>query len=156
MTCRICGHETKSTTQDYRYRESGLNNIILKDIEVRTCPKCKTQYPVIVNLDDLLTTIAGGLIAKPFPLNGPEIRFLRHYLGLDLQGFAKLLGADHTTISKWENNKRKPGPQSDRLIRVVAHGKDARLRDKIDSVVEHLKSIAAKPKAVTATVDQQR
>jgi len=107
-------------------------------------------------LDDLLTTIAGGLIAKPFPLNGPEIRFLRHYLGLDLQGFAKLLGTDHTTISKWENNKRKPGPQSDRLIRVVTYQKDERLRKTTNWVVDYLMSIAAKPKAVTATVDPQR
>ncbi len=61
---------------------------------------------------------------------GAEIRFLRKHIGLSAKKFADLIGADATTLSKYENAKREVSISKDRLIRTVtvalADGLEAR------------------------------
>ncbi len=55
--------------------------------------------------------------------------------------FARLLDVDKTTLSKWENNDDLIGPQSDRLIRVLAVGLDEGLKKKIEEVIREFEHI---------------
>jgi len=110
-----CGASQVSSRRDYKFIESGLDNIILKNIEVLECPQCKTVSPRIPRHNSLLRTIALALIAKPYPLSGPEIKYLRKFLAMTQEEFAKYVSADTAVISRWENDVQPVGPQSDRL-----------------------------------------
>src|SRR5260370_42646785 len=46
MKCE-CGTEMKSRKENYRYTESGLDNVILLGVEVRRCPSCGLSEVVL-------------------------------------------------------------------------------------------------------------
>jgi transcriptional regulator with XRE-family HTH domain len=52
-------------------------------------------------------------------LTGPEIRFLRKFLGLSGVDFARRMGVAPEVVSKWEHDKDPIGGQSDRLLRMM-------------------------------------
>jgi putative zinc finger/helix-turn-helix YgiT family protein len=118
--CRACGAGARLVRKDYRFLESGLDNVILKDLEVVVCPKCKSEAPRIPQHDDLMRTIAVALIDKPSELTGPEVRFLRKYLGAGSEQFARTLGIDRSHLSRVENGALEVSRQTDRLVRTVA------------------------------------
>ena len=122
--CRQCGKaEMASRTETYRYRESGLPNVVIEGVEVRRCPACGHHELVLPRVTELHRTIALAVIHKPARLSGPEVRFLRKYLGWSGVDFAEHAGVDPSTVSNWENDKNAIGPSSDRLLRLmVAHG----------------------------------
>ena len=62
--CNECGGPVEREKKDYRFVESGLDNVVLRNIEVDICPKCGDS-PRIHRINDVLLTIAAGLIAKP-------------------------------------------------------------------------------------------
>lgn len=118
--CNICGGPTKvRTRQRYHYKECGLDNVYLENIELRVCEACRVEMPRIRRILDLHTTIARAVALKPSLLNGAEIRFLRKHLGLKAREWAALLRIDHTTLSRWENGDQQIGPQSETLIRLL-------------------------------------
>lgn len=49
-------------------------------------------------------------------------RKARQVTGLTQREFAKLIGANHITVSKWENGARKPSRVALRLLDLVAGG----------------------------------
>lgn len=50
-----------------------------------------------------------ALLLKPTFLTGAELKFLRKYLDLTQEEFAKLIGAKgHSNIAGWENKGQKP------------------------------------------------
>jgi putative zinc finger/helix-turn-helix YgiT family protein len=118
--CRECGADARVVRKDYRFLESGLDNVILKDIEVRVCGKCKSEAPRIPDHDDLMETIAVALIDKPSELTGPEIRFLRKHLDAGSEQFARMLGVDRSHLSRIENGALAVSRQTDRLVRTLA------------------------------------
>jgi putative zinc finger/helix-turn-helix YgiT family protein len=128
--CPECGGNAKVVRKDYRFRESGLNNVFLKDIEVVACTKCRNESPRIPNHDDLMRTIAVALIDKPSELAGDEVRFLRKYLGEGGAAFAQLLGINRSHLSRVENGAMAISRQTDRLVRTVALVSDPSLLDK--------------------------
>jgi transcriptional regulator with XRE-family HTH domain len=77
-----------------------------------------------------MAALAWHIATRPFLLSGEEVRFLRKYLRMSATDFAKLIGADRSTLSNWENNKKPIGSQSERLIRsvVLALGDGLKLR----------------------------
>jgi DNA-binding transcriptional regulator YiaG len=89
--------------KDYWFKESGLNNIQLKDIEVVVCAECNSEAPRIANHDDLMRTIAVALIDKQSGLGRDEVRFLRKYLCKGSAAFAQILGIDRSHLSRVEN-----------------------------------------------------
>ena len=60
-------------------------------------------------------------------LTGAEVRFLRKAgLGLSQIDFARTVGVDPATVSRWENDKEPVGTPADRAIRLMAaHGHPA-------------------------------
>ena len=122
--CRTCGKaELTAGKETYLYTESGLPNVVLVGIEVRRCPSCGHHELVLPRVTELHRTIAHAVIRKRARLSGPEVRYLRKYLGWSGVDFARHVGVDPSTVSNWENDKEPIGAVSDRLLRLmVAHG----------------------------------
>ena len=131
--CECCKATFVRTRKDYRFVESGLDNIILKNIEVEECPGCGAVQPIIYRHNNVMRTIALALIAKPYPLSGAEIKWLRKFLGMTQEEFAKFIPADTAVLSRWENDAQPVGSQSDRLIRLIALGLGEGLKEKAAS-----------------------
>jgi YgiT-type zinc finger domain-containing protein len=117
--CSQCGRDATKKRGNYWFRESGLNNVLLKDIELFQCEYCRCEDPVIPRMNELMRVIAMALAEKPYALVGEEVRFLRKYLGMSQDTFSSVLGCDKTVLSKWERNQQAIGAKSDRLIRAV-------------------------------------
>lgn len=133
--CSNCSEPVDIVHGNYRFKESGLSNVLLLGIEIMKCSHCGNEDPIIPAMNDLFRTIALALTAKPYGLAGEEVRFLRKYMGMTGDKFSRLLHVDRTTLSKWENNDDPVGPQSDLAIRMLALSEDAGLRKKIQEVI---------------------
>lgn len=159
QVCRECGGNARIVREDYRFTESGLDNVFLRGIEVVVCAKCKSESPRIPNHDDLMRTIAVALIDKPFELGGDEVRFLRKYLGEGSISFARMLGIDRSHLSRVENGAMAISKQTDRLVRTVALVRDPSLLDKLkwlgsyEAVLERLSKIEPEANAVSVQLD---
>src|SRR5437764_3334525 len=103
LDCLECGGALRVTRKDYQFDESGLDNVILKNLEVLVCDRCKTETPRLPRLNDLMRTIALAIIAKPYGLEGQDVRFLRKFLGLTSEAFAAILTVDKSHLSRVEN-----------------------------------------------------
>jgi DNA-binding transcriptional regulator YiaG len=142
MKCSNCSQPAEIAHGNYRFKESGLNNVILCGIELVKCKHCGNEDPIIPALDDLFRTIVLALVTKPYGLAGEEVRFLRKYMGLTGDGFSRLLHIDKTTVSKWENNDDPVGTQSDLAIRMIVMSQDEALRTKAKAIIrEHFEKI---------------
>lgn len=135
--CTNCGSSAPVVRGNCKFDEIGIP-LILQHIDMVKCPNCKNVDPIIPDLDGLMDTVAVGVISSPYLLNSKEIRFLRKYLGKSQGDFAGLLRVDATTISKWENAQTQPGPQSDRLIRLVVMFTSERLEEPREKWAEFL------------------
>jgi DNA-binding transcriptional regulator YiaG len=148
MMCSSCGSRgTRVTRGVYRFAESGLKNVRLAGIELIRCRRCGNVDPILPKLTEIMKVLALAVIGKPGQLAGEEARFLRKFLNKPADEFAKLLGVDATTLSRWENNHQPIGPQSDRLIRCVALAlADSRLglkqRQRIDEIFRKIDTAA--------------
>jgi putative zinc finger/helix-turn-helix YgiT family protein len=127
MKCDVCHKNAIKTTtqQTYRYKECGLDNVYLLNIEVRVCSGCDSKVPRLKRMPELHATIARAVAMQPCPLRGQDIRFLRKQLGYSAKEWATVLRTDASTLSRWENDQQEIGTQSDSLIRLLYF----RLRD---------------------------
>ena len=109
------------TEQRFRYTACGLDNIYLLDgfrVEVQG-PHGPVAH--IDNLEGLHRAIGEDLVRQRRSLNGKELRYLRHELGLSQSNLADWLGESEQTVARREKAKRrpaKPTPQ-ERLIRFL-------------------------------------
>ena len=117
--CRACAGEMQLLRQDYHFRESGLDNVILKNIEVMVCKQCGSLVPRIPRLNDLMRTIVVAMIAKPSELEGTEVRFLRKFMDETIEQFARKLGVNRSHLSRIENGSLALSKQTDRLVRAL-------------------------------------
>ena len=121
MKCEICRKEwTLQKTRNYKYVEAGLENVFLENIKVYSCADCAIQVPILPKVLALHDAIAEAIIMKPDFLSGDEIRFLRKNLRVKAVEWAELLRTKKETLSRWENDERAIGAQSDLLIRYLA------------------------------------
>lgn len=120
ISCLECGGSLRLAHRDYQFDESGLNNVVLKNLEVLVCEGCKAETPRIPRFNGLMRTIAMALISKPYKLEGQDIRFLRKFLGLSSEAFAALLDVDKSHLSRVENGATPVSATADRLVRLVA------------------------------------
>ncbi len=122
MVCSHCGKVQEASRGNYRYLESGLDNVIICDVEMIECD-CGEKSALIPRIIALHEAIADCLLEQETYLTGKEIRFLRKNLGLKGKIFANLVGVDNATLSRWENDKSKPSGRADRLIRFLCASK---------------------------------
>ena len=119
MKCHECGAPVEILRKDYPYVESGLPNIILRDLEIRRCKQCANEDIVIPRLEQLHRLIARELLAKKNRLAPPEVRFLRKHLGWSQEDFARTFGVRPETVSRWETGAERMSPPAERLLRLV-------------------------------------
>jgi DNA-binding transcriptional regulator YiaG len=139
--CSDCGSEARVERGTWRFRESGLDNVVLKGIEIVKCPACGNEEPILPNLDGLLRVIAVAIVTNRLPLTGPEVRYLRKYLEMSGDQFARILHTDKSTLSKWETGAVNIGSKSDLLIRSVALNLGHGLRDEAERVTRNFEHI---------------
>jgi len=157
-SCRACAGKMQLGHQDYQFKESGLDNVILKNIEVLVCKQCGSIVPRIPRLNDLMRTIVVAMIAKPSELDGAEVRFLRKFMDETIEQFARKLGINRSHLSRVENGSLAISKQTDRLVRalVLIHKpelleKMARL-GKTKMILKQLEDINSKPQRVRIDV----
>lgn len=135
VQCSNCEKDAKVVRGSYTFKESGLSNVVLQGVELITCQHCGNEDPIIPRINDLMRYLAVAVICKPYPLQGEEIRFLRKYLRMTGDEFARLIDVDKTTVSKWENNDDPVGKNNDRLIRLTVLGIGEGLKEKLEQVI---------------------
>jgi YgiT-type zinc finger domain-containing protein len=154
--CSNCGAEARVVRGDYEFKESGLRDVVLLDIELVKCGKCGNVDPILFQVDDVMNLIAVAILQKPYRLLGEELRFLRKHVDLPQEEFAKLLHVDKTTLSKWENNEDPIGIQSDLWARTVVMSRDKRLEKRAADHIRTFEKMANKQKRVRVEVDMQK
>lgn len=139
MNCFDCGKgKLKETRENYRYMESGLPNVLLKDILVRRCPDCGAEYISIPAIENLHRTIAMILVNKPGRLTSTEIKFMRKSLGWSGADFARKFHVASSQVSRWESeSSHQPmGKANELLLRTaVAIGQ------KIENYMDHAEEL---------------
>lgn len=125
MKCKICElGELVDETENYHYRESGLDNVTIIGLTVRKCSECGSIMPLIPNIEGLHDSMAQAIIKQNSPLTPAEIVFLRKSLGWSGSDFAKHMHCDRAQISKWEHGTVEMSKPYDLLLReMVASGK---------------------------------
>lgn len=117
MICPNCGGQTSYTTEQYRYHESGLDNVFVDGVKIFKC-HCGEEYVQLPGAREIHDTVASELLHKPSLLTGPEAKFLRKWLRHTSEDLAKALGHTRVTVSRWENDK--PSIANDRALRLYA------------------------------------
>lgn len=122
MICAMCENKKPLktvTVRAYRYKESGLDNVILHGVKESRCEACGETYFSYGNIDKLHNLIAHHLIRKTDVLTGQEVRFLRKFLGFSSAAFAKLVGYEIEHLSRIENGKNEVQKTFDHLVRML-------------------------------------
>jgi len=119
MKCVECGKTLKKGKGNYKYLESGLDNILLMDIPNYTCTSCKEQEWEVPCSEELHLMIAFLLVLKPNHLIGKEARFLRKHLGYTAEDWANVLGVKRVAVTRWETGESKITGSNDKSMRRV-------------------------------------
>jgi DNA-binding transcriptional regulator YiaG len=155
--CRDCGSQARVERGNYRFRESGLDNLVLKGIEIVKCPRCGNEDPILPNFDAVLRVLAVAIVTSKRPLSGTEVRYLRKHLRLSGDQFARILHTDKSTLSKWETGAVNIGSKSDLLIRSVALNLGVGPRDQAERITRDFEFIdeesAASPERIEVDSD---
>lgn len=118
MKCDSCGGAMKTSRRNYRYKESGLSNVVLENVELRRCPRCGEEELVLPRIAELHRVLAKAIAEKLESLSGDEIRYLRKYLGWSGEDFSKYFGVTRETVSRWETCARRMSVTAERLLRL--------------------------------------
>ncbi len=145
MNCELCGGQTEILNGlTWHYVEVGLDNVYLRNIEVRRCTACNARAPRLRRINDLHAAIGRAIALQKIPLSGNEARYLRKHLGLQAKEWAVLLRLPPETLSRWENGKQLIGAQSDSLVRALYFLKLAETGQPIpDHAVEEMAAIVS-------------
>ena len=102
----------------YRYKESGLDDVVLqRGYTIRQTPYGETV--AIHDVNRLHRKIAAKLAKQP-QLTGAELRFLRLEMDKTQAALADLLGTSEQTLSLWERERKKPIPETAaKLLQVI-------------------------------------
>lgn len=115
MKCINCEHAMTTKRENVPY--TSLPGAVLIGVPVSRCANCGEHEVAIPAIDELNRVLASAVIRKRGRLVGGEIRFLRSYLGYSGTDFAKLIGSDPATMSRWESDKQPIGHHTDLLLR---------------------------------------
>ena len=107
-----------TTTEYYHYTECGLEGVYLvSGYEIVESPE--GRYVTIKDIDGLHKTIGQSLIYNKKDMDGDDIRFLRHELGLSQTLLANLLDVSEQSINRWERGKSNINKPAEALIRAL-------------------------------------
>ena len=107
------------TTKRENMPYQSLPGTVLIGVSVSRCVHCGEYEVAIPAIDGLNHALAQTVIRKRTRLAGDEIRFLRTYLGYSGADFARLIGSDPASVSRWESGKQPIGHHTDLLLRAM-------------------------------------
>lgn len=97
-------------------------------IVLRHVPMVKIEGKWVpdINYNKFEKIVSLMLCHKQAKLTGNEVRFIRLYLGMTLDSFAKRFGVKHPTVIKWENFKDRHtnmsmGTEKDIRLCLISH-----------------------------------
>ncbi len=96
-----CGKTQKKGKGNFRYTQSGLDNIILEGVPNYICLSCKSTEWEVPCSEGLHLMIAFALVFKPKALTGREARFLRKHLCYTGEELARIMGVKRMTVTRW-------------------------------------------------------
>jgi transcriptional regulator with XRE-family HTH domain len=104
---------------EYRYTESGLDNVIIEGVSFVRDDKGE---PVIriPYVNGLHKAIACGIVMRHSMMNGKEMRFLRSEMGMTQAELADMIHREPLTISRWERGETEIDQNAETLIRLHA------------------------------------
>ena len=143
MKCIECGGTMKTRRENYRWDASGLP-VTLSGVQVSRCTKCGAHEVAIPRIEELHRVIAMAVISKRARLAAQEIRYLRKFLDWSGADFARHVGVDVSTVSRWENDQQAMGPVADRLLRMIVACREPEHSYPLDKLAE-VRSVGAKP-----------
>jgi len=108
--------------ENYPYTEVGLKSVTLTNVLVFHC-KCGAIVAELPAVGQLHFLIAFSLLSKKSILSGEEARYLRKWVGYSATELAETTGYSKSIISRWENERKNIGKESDRLLRLVVFAK---------------------------------
>jgi DNA-binding transcriptional regulator YiaG len=152
MECTNCGAAAPIVRGRYQFKDLGLRNVTLRGVELARCPRCGNEDAILPGVNRIMRAVALALVGKPNRLRGDEVRFLRSFLGMPAEKFAKLVHVDKATLSKWENDEDPVGVQSDLLIRMFTLALGDGLSAKAEAMVKGFEHISARRKPVRIEV----
>ena len=117
MKCIHCGSPLTIKNETHLYDRAGIRATLL-NVSVHRCNACGDYEVEIPRIAQLNQTLANALIKKPARLTAAEIRFLRKALGWSGVDFARHMGVDPATVSRWEAGS-KMGASAERLLRLA-------------------------------------
>lgn len=117
--CYECGGEMIGSRTYYQFSECGLDSVTLENVVVYRCQKCGAVVPEIPAIAELHRVIALNVIYKNTILTGQEIRFLRKMAGFSGKELSKALGANPSSLSRWERGSRKISKRTDAALRLI-------------------------------------
>lgn len=118
--CPECGSTDITTSTETRpYSQGSLPQVVIADVTVRKCSACGREALAIPNIAGLHRTIARGLVWRHTRLRGPELRFLRKYLGLSSATYANVVGVSDETVLAWEAGTRRPPFRTELMLRAM-------------------------------------
>lgn len=80
--------------------------------------KVLNEWVLDIDMNVLQIFVFKGLIHKPYPLSGRELKFMRKFLQMSSTEFGKKLGVSHATVVKWEKEQAKISPLQESYIRM--------------------------------------
>jgi transcriptional regulator with XRE-family HTH domain len=114
--CEACGKQRRYSVADsYRYIESGLDNVILRNVDIVECA-CGGRV-VLRAVPTLLRIVAACFAYKPARLKGREVRFVRSVLGRS-KDFADAISVTPEHLSRVENGQDTVSPAMDKIVRL--------------------------------------
>jgi DNA-binding transcriptional regulator YiaG len=89
-------------------------------VELIDCPmeKIMGEWVLDINLAALQRFVFQGLIHKPHPLTGKELRFMRKFLEMSTTEFGEKVGVSHAAVVKWEKGQAQMSPAQESYIRL--------------------------------------
>jgi DNA-binding transcriptional regulator YiaG len=103
--------------RDHHFVESGLDNVWLEGLTVHVCPNGH-ELLAIPAMAKLHRALALAIVESGQRLGPPEVKFLRKYLGLSNQDFAKVMNVSESQASRWANGDEMGG-SAERLLRLL-------------------------------------
>jgi DNA-binding transcriptional regulator YiaG len=76
------------------------------------------EWVIDIDMNALQSFVFRGLIHKPYPLTGREMRFMRKFLEMTTTELGENLGVSHATVVKWEKDQAKIAPIQETYIRM--------------------------------------
>jgi putative zinc finger/helix-turn-helix YgiT family protein len=140
-----------STRGLHRYTESGLPNVTLANVEIRTCDACGEREVVIPKMEELHRLIARAIAELPTQLTGEQVRFLRTWLGYSATDFAIVMGVRPETVSRWEHGTYQIPATAERLLRLMVANQEPVQKYPIDLFKAPPKTVTGKAEALKFT-----